>query len=194
MERRRGAELEAELLEAAWAELLETGYARLTMEGVAARAKTGKQVLYRRWKNRAELTLSAMRHNTGSLLDELPDTGTLRGDVLAVLERMASRFQELGPELAHGLMAEAPDLDPETFTRMAGPMTAIVSRAAARGEIPTAAISTTVLTVPTNLLRHEMLLTRTPLSAETLTSITDEVFLPLVGAKTAGGGSVQTVP
>ncbi|HET6742594.1 MAG TPA: helix-turn-helix domain-containing protein, partial [Kribbella sp.] len=53
--RGRGAELEAVLLDAAWAELMESGYARLTMEAVAARAQTGKQVLYRRWRNRAEL-------------------------------------------------------------------------------------------------------------------------------------------
>ena len=46
-QRRRGPELEAALLDAVWWELAETGYARLTMEGVAARANTGKQVLYR---------------------------------------------------------------------------------------------------------------------------------------------------
>ena len=48
-QRRRGEELEAALLEAAWAELVEVGFARLTMESVAARAKTGVAVLYRRW-------------------------------------------------------------------------------------------------------------------------------------------------
>lgn len=180
MERRRGVELEAELLAAAWAELAETGYSRLTMEGVAARAKTGKQVLYRRWNNRAELVLAAIRHHTGSILEDVPDTGELRSDVLAVLERMANRFREIGPDVIHGLLAEAPDLDPEVFARMTGMMKALVSQAAERGEIPTAEVPERVLTSATNLLRHEMLLTRTPISTETLTSIVDEVFLPLV--------------
>ena len=63
---------------------------------------------------------------------------------------------------------------------MFGVMVTIVERAAARGEIPTAEVPARVLTAPTNLLRHEMLLTREPLSEETLTSLVDDVFLPLV--------------
>ncbi|MFI5695163.1 TetR/AcrR family transcriptional regulator [Kribbella sp. NPDC051586] len=180
MERRRGAELEAVLLDAAWDELMESGYARLTMEAVAARAHTGKQVLYRRWHNRAELVIAAMRHRTGSIIGNVPDTGSLRDDVLAVLQRMADRFETLGPDVVHGLLAEAPDLDPEVYTRMSGVMGTIVKHAAERGEIPTADVPDRVLTAPTNLLRHEMLLAREPLPASALTSLVDDVFLPLV--------------
>src|SRR3954463_12484992 len=108
MERRRGPELEAVLLDAAWDELMESGYARLTMEAVAARAHTGKQVLYRRWRNRAELVVAAMRHGTGSIVENVPDTGKLREDVLGVLRLMAERFATLGPDVVHGLLAEAP--------------------------------------------------------------------------------------
>jgi len=49
--RRRGAELEAALLDAAWDELQAVGYAGLTMEAVADRAGTSRAVLYRRWPN-----------------------------------------------------------------------------------------------------------------------------------------------
>lgn len=180
MERRRGAELEAALLDAAWDEVLESGYARLTMEAVAARAHTGKQVLYRRWRNRAELVVSAMRYRTGSIIDDIPDTGSLRDDVLEVLQRMADRFAAVGPDIFHGLLAEVPDLDPEAFTRMVGLMATIVKQAADRGEIPTADLPERVLTVPTNLLRHEMLFTREPVPTSTLVALVDDVFLPLV--------------
>jgi len=179
-QRRRGAELEAVLLDAAWDELMESGYARLTMEAVATRAHTGKQVLYRRWKNRAELVVAAMRHRTGSIVEDIPDTGSLRDDVLAVLRRMADRFASVGPDVVHGLLAEAPDLDPEVYSRMAGVMATIVQRAAARGEIPTGDVPARVLTAPTNLLRHEMVFTREPVDASTLSSLVDDVFLPLV--------------
>jgi len=179
-QRRRGAELEADLLKAAWDELAEVGYARLTMEGVAARARTGKQVLYRRWRNRAELVLAAVRHNTGTILEDLPDTGSLRADVLEVLHRMAKRFRDLGPEVMHGLVAELPDLDPANFARMGEAMATLVGRAADRGEIPSADLPRQVLTAPTNLLRHEMLLTNQPVSDATITSLVDDVFLPLV--------------
>jgi AcrR family transcriptional regulator len=174
--------LEDAILEAAWDELAEVGYSGLTMENVAARAHTGKQVLYRRWHNRTALVLAAMRHRTGSITDQVPDTGTLRGDVLAVLRHMADRFHDIGPNVIHGLLAEAPDLDPQPFTIMSGVMTAIVKRAADRGEIPSADLNSRVVTLPADLLRHEILLTRAAIPDSTLTEILDEVFLPLLHA------------
>jgi AcrR family transcriptional regulator len=182
-QRRRGAELEDILLRAAWEELAETGYAGLTMEGVAARAHTGKQVLYRRWRNRPELVIAAMRHNTGSIMQRIPDTGELRGDILAVLRHMVRRQREIGPDVAHGLMAEAYEVDPGAFEVMAGVMTAILDRAAERGEIPSADLSARVATVAVDLVRHEMLLRRHSVSDKTVREIVDDVFLPLVRAK-----------
>src|ERR1700679_1365594 len=84
-QRRRGEELEAALLEAAWAELVEVGFAKLTMESVAARARTGVAVLYRRWPGKDDLTLAAIAHYVKAHPTEMPDTGSLRGDMLAVL-------------------------------------------------------------------------------------------------------------
>ncbi|MGN9837092.1 TetR/AcrR family transcriptional regulator [Nonomuraea sp. H19] len=184
--RRRGTVLEETILQAAWEELTSVGYARLTMEGVAARARTGKQVLYRRWHNRAELVIAAIRQTTGSITDQIPDTGELRGDVVAVLRRMAQRLRDLGPDVIHGLMAEAADLDPAFFAVMKDVMASIVERAAARGEIGSARLSPRVVSLPVDLLRHEMLLTRVPLSDETIFQIVDEVFIPLVRTASAG--------
>ncbi|MFD0683266.1 TetR/AcrR family transcriptional regulator [Actinomadura fibrosa] len=184
--RRRGAALEATILEAAWDELAAVGYSRLTMEGVAARARTGKQVLYRRWRNRPELVIAAVRHHTGSIADEVIDTGELRGDVLTVLRRMVQRQRDLGPDLVHGLMADAPDLDPRFFTIMHGVMTTVLQRAAERGELETADLPSRVVTLPVDLLRHEMLLTSNPIAETTLTEIVDQVFLPLLAPRSAG--------
>jgi AcrR family transcriptional regulator len=186
--RRRGAELEASLLEAAWEELAAVGYARLTMEGVAARARTGKQVLYRRWGNRAELVVAALRHNTGSIVDRIPDTGTLRGDVLTLLRRMVRRQHEVSPEIIHGLLAEVPDMNPEFFTVMREAMTAVLRQAADRGELTLDALPARVVTLPADLLRNEIFFAREPIGEDTLLEILDDVFLPLVRA--AGGTSV----
>ena len=83
--RRRGEELESALLDAAWEELATVGFASLTMESVAARAKTGVAVLYRRWPNKDDLVLAAIEHYRRTHVVETPDTGTLRGDLLALL-------------------------------------------------------------------------------------------------------------
>lgn len=180
--RRRGAELEETILAAAWDELTEVGYPRLSMEGVAARARTGKQVLYRRWRNRAELVIAAVRHRRGSIADQIPDTGALRTDVLAVLAQMAQRRLDIGADTIHGLLSEIPDLDPEMFTIMRDVMTAVLRRAADRGDLTTADLPPRVVTLPIDLLRHQLLLTRDPIEDTTMTEITDDIFLPLVHA------------
>jgi AcrR family transcriptional regulator len=178
--RRRGAALEADLLDATWLELAETGYAGLTMEGVAARAHTGKQVLYRRWPSRAMLVIAAVRHRTGSIAEDPPDTGELRADVLAVLERMVARLRDIGPEVLRGLIADACDIDPDLFPRMGNLMRRVLERAAERGEIPTADLPARVVSTPTDLLRHDMLVRGVEVSPDSLSSIVDDVFLPLV--------------
>src|SRR5580693_5435053 len=88
--RRRGPELESALLEAAWNELVEVGFAGLTMESVAARARTGVAVLYRRWANKDELVLAALEHYRHAHPVGTPDTGSLRGDLLALLTGMSA--------------------------------------------------------------------------------------------------------
>ena len=52
--------LERALYEATLAELAEVGYGGLTMEGIAARAQTGKAALYRRWDTKCELVQAAL--------------------------------------------------------------------------------------------------------------------------------------
>jgi AcrR family transcriptional regulator len=155
------------------------------MEGVADRARTGKQVLYRRWPNRAELVMAAIRHHLGSLVDDVPDTGELRGDMLALLRAMTRRHRELGPELIHGLMAEAHEVSPEAFMIMSAMMRTILGHAAERGEVRIDRIPPRVVTLPADLTRHAMLLSREPITDDTLLEIVDDVFLPLVRALSA---------
>ena len=82
--RRRGAALEDAILRAAAEELRESGYAGMTMDRVAQRAGTNKNAIYRRWPARAALGVAAYRHLADAEL-QVPDTGTLRGDALALL-------------------------------------------------------------------------------------------------------------
>jgi hypothetical protein len=98
---------------------------------------------------------------------------------------MADRFATLGPEVVHGLLAEAPDLDPEVYTRMADVMATIVKRAAERGEIPTADVPDRILTAPTNLLPHEMLFAREPLPGFGAHVVARRRRLPAVGQRKA---------
>lgn len=86
--RRRGPALDEAIFQAVLDELAEVGYARLTMEGVAQRARAGKASLYRRWPTRIELVMDAVYSRLPDP-SAPPDTGSLRGDLLALLRANA---------------------------------------------------------------------------------------------------------
>ncbi|MDR6116964.1 AcrR family transcriptional regulator [Aeromicrobium sp. SORGH_AS981] len=75
-------EREHEILEAALDVLADVGYDRLTMDAVASAARASKATLYRRWDTKASLVLEAVLAQKGPLA-AVPDTGSLRGDLLA---------------------------------------------------------------------------------------------------------------
>lgn len=187
--RRRGAELEAALLDAAWNELTAVGYGAFTMDGVAARAKTSRAVLYRRWPNRPELALAAVRHHTKLAPTEIPDTGTLREDVLALLRRLSAQSSELAGIFSFliadyfnetGLPAAA--LRERVLAGQPTAMQAILDRAAARGEIDPDRVSPRIASLPLDLVRHDVIMNRSEVPDAVLIEIVDDLFLPLLGA------------
>src|SRR5699024_12605772 len=53
-----------------------------------ARAQTGTAVLYRRWANKDELALAAFEHYRSTHPVEVPDSGSLRTDLIRLMEGM----------------------------------------------------------------------------------------------------------
>ncbi|MGW4113665.1 TetR/AcrR family transcriptional regulator [Actinosynnema sp. NPDC004786] len=187
--RRRGAELEQAILDAAWDELREVGYARLTMDAVAARAGTSKPVIYRRWGGRAELVLAAWFRKV-PVEREVPDTGSLRDDLRALFATIARRADSMMNEMVAGVMGEAfrhPEVAALLAERLAHPsplteaVEAIVDRAAARSELPPVDVPLRVKRLPLDLVRSESLTNcGAPLTEEAVASLVDEVYVPLL--------------
>ena len=74
-------------------ELLEqVGFSELTIEAVATRAGVGKATIYRWWPNKAMLVADAFM---SSVIREtrFPDTGSVREDLRAQMQRLASIFR-----------------------------------------------------------------------------------------------------
>jgi AcrR family transcriptional regulator len=184
--RRRGDTLEDALLEAAWDELQSVGYANFTMEAVAARAGTSKPVLYRRWPNRAQLALAALRRRVSPITSEVPDTGDLRQDTLTLLERLRDRQRVAGSDVIHGLLAELPDGPREVLGLVPGIMLTVLERAADRGEVRLDRVTRPIAALPGTLLRHEMMISRDVVSDAVLAEIVDDIFLPLVSTRDMG--------
>jgi AcrR family transcriptional regulator len=186
-QRRRGEELEIALLEAAWQELVEAGFARLTMESVAARAKTGVAVLYRRWSNKDDLAIAAIHHYGNTHPVEIPDTGNLRDDMIALLNSASTArvsFVAVITAAFSGLLGSTGLTPAEVRERVMAdrPLWSdrIFARAQERGEIDLDHIPPAVLTMPFDLMRHDMLMTYKPIPPERVLAIVDDLFMPLV--------------
>lgn len=125
-------------------ELAEAGYGKLSLEAVARRAGTGKAAIYRRWPSKEAMTVDLVVQASVAAAD-IPDTGSLRGDVLAYLT-------ETDQALRHPLVARIlPDLlaarsyHPGIATTLGEQIGdgrremvgAILRRAVNRGELPT---------------------------------------------------------
>ncbi len=186
--RRRGAALEHAILDAGWDQLLEAGYERFTIDAVAMRSSAARSVLYRRWPSRFDLLKAVIRRR--GEIDEIPtpDTGTLRGDVLAILTEFSDRRSRIIGLIAARLGAYydeaggSPKELREWFVSE-GPSTmdTIVERAVARGELATTPPAR-IVALPADLIRHELFMTMTAVPAETIREIVDDVFLPLATA------------
>lgn len=81
--RRRGAVLERAILDAALEQLSTVGWNGLTMEGVAARAQTGKAAVYRRWPSKEDLVADALQAGLPRF-EDAPDLGGAREELLAL--------------------------------------------------------------------------------------------------------------
>jgi AcrR family transcriptional regulator len=177
---------EQAILEAAIELLAEVGYEAMTIEAVAVRARSSKATIYRRWPGKAQLVAEAMRRRTEPALDDLPDTGSLRGDLLGLVQLMFAGINGADGGLICGL-AVAVRSDPE-FGRLLSAHThdnkmrsvaEIVSRAVARGEIPPGTDFNIMLEVaPGVALFHQM--SGQPLDTAFAEHLVDRILIPLL--------------
>jgi AcrR family transcriptional regulator len=182
--------LEDAILHAAWAELVERGYAGLTLEGVAKRAGTSRPVLHRRWPSRTALATAALGRHIAQNPIVVPDLGSVRDEVSLLLRGMSDRARpdmirlvfDMQKDLADDNSSLA-DLRTRIRAQIVEPdiIQTIIRRAIDRGEIAAARLTPRILSLPTDLARHEILMTFEPLSDHAISEIVDEVFLPLVG-------------
>jgi AcrR family transcriptional regulator len=133
----------AAITEAALDELAKHGYGRLSMEAVAKRAAVGKSALYRRWPSKQDMVVAVLSEISVPA-EEVADTGSLRGDLLMILQAIHAWLTD--PRVATilpDLTAEArrnPVLAKAIETTIGQPRRALgaatLHRAIDRGELP----------------------------------------------------------
>ena len=158
---------------------------------IRTRAETSRAVIYRRWSSRHELVIAALRHQQPTGTGRIPDTGSLREDVLTIMRRAARQVSAIGPATVTGLLNDltaegASDAIIDRLARGGGEvMNQALAHAAARGEAREH-VPERVARLPLDLIRHELILTHRPPSSKTLEEILDQIFLPLVAPVVRG--------
>ena len=142
MARTKSEHCHLKILDAAASVMQERGYLDMSIEEVACRAKAGKQTVYRHFRSKPRLALEAFLHTAAQRV-ELPDTGSLAGDLDAYMVELAEsmsrphKHQWLG-----GLVAEV-QTDPELgvlfresiIAAKRKALTTVFQRGIARGEV-----------------------------------------------------------
>jgi AcrR family transcriptional regulator len=178
--RPRSAEVDEAILRAT-AELLgEGGYANLSIEGVAQRAAVTRQSIYRRWTSKLELVSALMRDVSGSA--PLPDTGTLRGDLLALYRLYARNLHTPGGPIIPSLVAEAMH-NPELSSIMTAYVDerravaiGIFKRATARGEMRPDADPDMLIDLISAFFWYRKLIRRAPIRRDGIVPFVDAIL------------------
>jgi AcrR family transcriptional regulator len=175
------------ILESATELLLDNGLERVSMDAVAERAGVSKATIYRWWPSKETLALDALYHEWDTVPRALPDTGSLRGDLLALVRPWVRRVRSRPyARLIAALLAEVqtdPAFASEYRERFVSPRRdparQIFRRAAERGELP----RSTDVEVATDLLYgplwHRLLHGHAPLNDRFVQSIVDATIAAL---------------
>jgi AcrR family transcriptional regulator len=188
--RKRDHSRDPEILDAALAVLAETGYDAMSMDMVAARAKAGKATLYRRWPSKADLVIDAVScmKQAQSRVEDLPDTGTLRGDFVALIRPHSMEDAERKMRVM-GALVSMLSRDPELAEAVNEAITeprarlnrVLIERAIERGEVAANADVDTIAHISPSMTAYRTLVQRKPVDREFLIGLIDGVVLPALG-------------
>lgn len=185
--RKRDPSRDAKILEATLEVLAEVGAPGMTMDMVAARAGAGKATIYRRWTSKEELVIDAVAHMKRKQVDleRLPDTGTLRGDLLGLFKPQSIEEGKRKLKIMTGLasllsqdQALADAANAAVVQPWADAHFALMRRAVERGEIPASADIGTLSQVIPSMAAYRTLVQRKPIDLAFLVSMVDGVIVP----------------
>ncbi|MFC4947998.1 TetR-like C-terminal domain-containing protein [Pseudonocardia sp. GCM10023141] len=168
-----------------FAELADVGYGRLSLDAVARRAGAGKAAIYRRWTGKQPMTVALLSEVAIAAID-VPDTGTLHGDVRQYLATAREALEHpLVSRIVPDLLAEA-TRNPELAEALLGAVRTprrnkaalLLQRAIDRGELPAGTDLETGLDLIGGPLYWRLIVIRSPI---------DDAYLDRLAARIVGG-------
>lgn len=182
----RGAGRRTAICNAVFGLLAEVGYDRMTMDLVADRARASKATIYRSWHDKPQMVVEAILARFGGV-PEVPDTGSLRGDLLAVLGGACTTANSTEGDVISGLMTAA-GRNPQLACALKASLVearkpvhqAVVERAVARGEIPPDTDPALLHEVLQAIVLSRKVWENEPLTDEWARHVTDDILLPVL--------------
>lgn len=184
----RGEAREQAIAEATLSLLAEIGYEAVTMDAVAARARASKATIYRRWQGKADLVAYALRKCGSADHVDIPRTGSLRGDLIALLTRLRDKFATNDRALLSGVL-HAMQRDPKLADIMRTQL--VQNRRIVLGQIEQRAREygidpvgmKQVGDVMPGSMMMRLLITGDPVDTAFISGLVDDVILPLLRRK-----------
>ena len=176
---------EEEILESTLELLIELGYHKLTLDAVARKARASKATLYRRWESKPALVIDALIRAKDMPEPELPDTGSLRGDLLAAFCGQHGIANSRATEVL-GAVITATSTDPE-FARLfrerflapkLSVTMAIYAKALERGEISPDVDLEIIGPALAGVVLHRAYLLGIPPTEDAVTRVIDHLIIP----------------
>lgn len=180
--RPRDPALEAAILDATQDLLIEHGFAATTVEAVARAAGTGKAAVYRRWPAKIDLVVAAVQALQSPPV--VPDTGTLRDDLLACAMHFVLPDRRPALVLAGVLneLARNDDLRRAAYEAIGKPpavaFAAVLDRWRARGVITTPAPTELLAGIVPAAAFRSVAFRRQALDQQTAVDLVDYVLMP----------------
>lgn len=154
----------------------------VTVDAIAAEAGVGKQTIYRWWRSKYAVLLEALA-DRAAVDVPTPDTGRLRGDLVAYLTDTFHGAAHVAGAL-RALMADA-QRDPQTaemlgeYTRSRrATLRSLLRRGVDRGELTADADLDLLVDQAYGVLWYRLLLGHAPLSAAAATALADSLVVP----------------
>ncbi|KKB78353.1 TetR family transcriptional regulator [Devosia soli] len=186
--RRNPASQEA-ILDAAEAVLEESGIGGFSIEAVARRARAGKPTIYRWWPNRTLLMLDVYRRFKNAR--GFPDTGSVRGDLIALLQNHLLGFwkDSLCGTVYRAIIVEAQN-DPDAAKALYAyqeerkkATEVIIERAKARGEVAKDVDGRLIIDMVVSFAWHQLLINRLDEAMGSIEGVVDGVLMGCAGYK-----------
>jgi len=190
MTRKRGDRLLETIYDAAIEIIRNEGYGNLTFLKISRLARTGRTVLYRRWATPLDLIREIMKYRSaqalgGELPDLVKDTGSLRGDILYLIELYQKIYVGVGPEVMNAMLFEMsqnnmriPAIKNDIGFRNVELMEKLFGFAKMRGE-KIKPLSEKAMRLPFDLIRMSFMWERQALDRSAQEQLVDEILLPV---------------